>query len=149
MHFKKDIIIRFLVIIFITVTVSVCLSVWAISSKTTSNIVSDMSYNEAIKENKPFIIFFYTDWCSYCVKFAPKYKILTETYSDKYNFVKINADNNEKLMYEYAVGSIPSLYIIDPSINNRIFISNTLYGDLKKIKTELDRYLRIRKMIKQ
>ncbi len=108
------------------------------------------TYEYAIKDKKPFIALFYADWCTYCIRFMPKYKILNEIYKDKYNFVMINIDNPryEKVVKNYDLGGFPTMYIIDPSIDNRILISNTLYDDLTKTRIELDRYLRIRAMIK-
>lgn len=109
-----------------------------------------ISYAKAMEANKPFIAMFYADWCTYCMKFMPKYKMLSEAYSDKYNFVMINGDDpaNTGLMNNFAIGGFPTIYIIDPTIDNRILISNTLYDDIGRVRAEMDRYLRIRAMIK-
>ena len=110
------------------------------------------TYEIAMKDKKPFIAIFYSDFCGYCVKSIPKYLVIEDVYKDKYNIVMMNADNPSEatmnVARDYAVTSLPSLYIIDPSIDNRVFISNGLYDDLRKIRVELDRYLRIRAMIK-
>ena len=109
-----------------------------------------VSYDYAMQDDKPMIAFFYSKMCSYCEKFMPKLKFLSMVYKDKYNFVMIDADNpkNQKLSQDCMIGYLPTIYIIDPSINNRVLISNTLYGSLFKIREEFDRYLRIRSMIK-
>lgn len=108
------------------------------------------SYEFAIKDKKPFIALFYADWCTYCMRFMPKYKIIAEVYKDKYNFVMINYDdpNSSKIIRDYAVGSLPTIYIIDPTVDNRILIPNTIYDDLGRLRVEFDRYLRIRAMIR-
>lgn len=107
------------------------------------------TYEIAIRDKKPAILLFYTDWCTYCLRFMPKYKMVEDIYKDKYNFVMINMDdpNYASLIKDYAIGGMPTLYIIDPQIDNRILISNTLYDDLSKLRVEFDRYLRIRSMI--
>lgn len=110
-----------------------------------------VSYEEAMKGNKPFIVMFYSDWCTYCKRFMPTYKLLSEIYKGKYNFAMINVENPNysKVVDNYAIGGFPTIYIIDPTIDNRILINNTLYGDLSRLRTEFDRYLRIRAMIHQ
>ncbi len=108
------------------------------------------TYESAMETPKPFIALFYADWCTYCIKFMPKYKTLSNIYKDKYNFVMINADSpkSESIINDYAIGGFPTVYIVDPAIDNRVLISNTLYDDLEKMKKELDRYLRVRLMFK-
>lgn len=127
--------------------------VWAFSPKKNlapSEYGIGISYESAIQKERPFIAMFYTDWCTYCKKFMPEYKILSEVYKDKYNFVMINAEDsaNNKVVNDYAIGGFPTVYIIDPAIDNRVLINNTLYDNLTKLRIELDRYLRIRAMIK-
>lgn len=108
-----------------------------------------LSYKEAMKSEKPFVVLFYSQWCGYCEYFAPKFEMLSEIYKDKYNFATVNADLPEsvKINTEFSLGSVPSLYIVDPTIDNRIFISTAMYRDLRKVRIELERYLRIREMI--
>lgn len=108
-----------------------------------------ISYEAAMQDKKPFVALFYDDWCTYCMRFMPKYKVLSDIYKNKYNFVTINVENEKysPVVMDYAIGSLPTVYIIDPTIDNRVLISNTIYHDLEKVRTELDRYLRIRSMI--
>jgi len=110
---------------------------------------AETTYELAMKDKKPLVLLFSSEWCSYCVKFMPKYKIIEDIYKDKYNFVVIdmNNSNSNDIVREYAIGTMPTLYIVDPKIDNRILISQTLYEDLEKLKAELDRYLRVRSMI--
>jgi thiol-disulfide isomerase/thioredoxin len=111
------------------------------------------TYELAVKDTKPFIAIFYSDFCGYCVKSIPKYLVIADVYKDKYNIVMMNADKPTEATYKVAkacaVSGLPAMYIIDPSIDNMIFINNALYEDLGKIRVELDRYLRIRSMIKK
>lgn len=104
------------------------------------------TYDKAMQDNKPFIALFYADWCTYCMRFMPKYKIINDVYKGKYNFAMINGDTPEAagLMRDYAVGGFPTIYIIDPVLDNRIAIPNTIYDDLGRLRSEFDRYLRVR-----
>lgn len=128
--------------------------VWAFNPKENlnhSDYKIGTTYEFAIQDKKPFIALFYTDWCTYCMRFMPKYKALADSYKNKYNFVMINAESPAyaQIVQDYAIGMFPTVYIVDPEIDNRILISNTLYDDLGKLKVEFDRYVRIRAMIKQ
>lgn len=142
---------RIVGIIVVIIILSSSVVVWAFSS---SVLDSDgdvgISYEQAVKDKRPFVIMFHAPWCSYCKKFMPTFKSLSTIYKDRYNFVMVNGDDaaNFNLDREYAVGGFPTLYIIDPSIDNRVLLSNTLYGDVWSIRKELDRYLRVRALIK-
>lgn len=125
---------------------------WAVSSdnsaKNSGNF--DVSYDVAMQDNKPFVVMFHAPWCGYCRKFEPVFKKLAKEYSGKYNFVLINGEESQNYMkmQDFVVGGYPTLYIVDPSIDNRICLNNTMYGDVNLIKAELNRYLRIRALIK-
>jgi len=108
------------------------------------------TYELAVAEKKPFIAVFYSDWCSYCVQSMPKYETLADIYKGKYNFVMINTDDPIRfdLTRSFAVSSLPTIYIVDPSIDNRINLTPGIYSSLTALRVEFDRYLRIRAMIK-
>lgn len=143
-----------LILIFISLTVILTSAfVWASSPNKNlapSKYNIGISYESAMQKEKPFIAMFYVDWCSYCKKFMPEYKLLSKVYENKYNFVMINAEEsvNNKIVNDYAIGGFPTVYIIDPVIDNRVLINNTIYDNPAKLRIELDRYLRIRRMIK-
>ncbi len=108
-----------------------------------------ISYSEAMSSDKPVLALFYVDWCGYCLRFMPKYKIVYNIYKDKFNFVMLNAEDtsNKKLAEDVALSGFPTLYIIDPKFDNRVLLNNSIYMDLKKLRVELDRYLRIRGLL--
>lgn len=109
-----------------------------------------IDYNEALKSDKPMLAVFYVDWCSYCLKFMPKFNLLSKLYGNKYNFVMINVEGskqNMNLAKDVSLGGFPTVYILDPKYDNRVLLSNGIYQDLVKFRTELDRYLRIRSIL--
>ncbi len=109
-----------------------------------------ISYDEAIKSDKPMLAVFYVDWCGYCLRFMPKFRILNTLYKNKYNFVMINVEsdkNTRALAEDVGIAGFPTVYILDPKYDNRVLMSNSYYHNLKKFRVELDRYLRIRALL--
>lgn len=147
---KKKIIIG-VVVLFVAVLTSI--GAYAYGTMNQKHKPSDYkigtTYEVAIKEDKPMLALFYVDWCGYCLKFMPKYKTISSLYKKDYNVVMLNAENpNYKdLVSDVTLGGYPTLYIIDPKYDNRVHLSNTIYMDLKKLRVELDRYLRVRKLL--
>lgn len=147
---KLILILSILTVLSVCVTSAITLAMSPKKDLKPSEYNLGQTYEQAIAQKKPIILVFYSDWCGYCVKSMPKYELINEIYQDKYNFVMVNTDDPKKfdMVRDYAVSGLPTMYIIDPSIDNRIFINSALYGDLGAIRRELDRYLRIRAMIK-
>ena len=108
-----------------------------------------ITYDEAVKSDRPMIALFYVDWCGYCMRFMPKYKTIEKIYKDKYNIVMINAENPEmkKVVEDASLTGYPTMYILDPKYDNKVHLTNAIYGDLKKLRVEFDRYLRIRALL--
>ena len=108
-----------------------------------------MRYEDAIKSDKPILALFYVDWCGYCMKFMPKYKIISDIYKYNYNVIMLNAEDaaNKNLVENVSLSGFPTVYILDPKYDNLVCINNGVYGDLKKFRAELDRYIRIRKLL--
>ena len=109
-----------------------------------------ISYDEAVKSDKPMLAVFYVDWGGYCLRFMPKFRILNTLYKNKYNFVMINVEgdqNTRALAEDVGIAGFPTVYILDPKYDNRVLLSNSYYHNLKKFRVELDRYLRIRALL--
>ncbi len=108
-----------------------------------------IEYNKAMKSNKPVLALFYADWCHYCIKFMPIYEELSEKYKDIIVFSKVNVEDKqyEKTVKEIGITGFPTVFILDPKYDNKIMIPNSLLGDVKTVSTELDRFLRIRKIL--
>lgn len=147
---KKNLII-FGIIIAVGITSAITMAFSPRKNLKPSDYGIGITYQQAVQAKKPFIALFYTDWCSYCVRFMPKYKLISDIYKGEYNFVMINADNpaSQKLVEEYSISGFPSIFIIDKQIDNRVPIYNGTYDDMSKMRQEFDRYLRIRSMIKK
>ena len=48
----------------------------------------NLKYNQNGGGNKINVILFKADWCGHCIKFKPNWKKISETYSNKYNFMR-------------------------------------------------------------
>lgn len=147
---KKKIIITLGIIIAFAASAAVGFTVTAMNApKHPSEYKIGIPYDEALQSDKPMLAVFYVDWCGYCLKFMPKFKILSTIYKDKYNFVMLDVENqaNAKLVEDVGISGFPTVYILDPKYDNRILMSNSLYQNLTKFRIELDRYLRIRKLL--
>lgn len=108
-----------------------------------------IKYEQAAVSEKPMLAVFYVDWCGYCMKFMPKFNILSKIYKDQFNFVMVNVEDkqNEKLATEIGIVGFPTVFIIDPKYDNKVLLSNAIYQNLSKFRVELDRYLRIRSLL--
>jgi thioredoxin 1 len=72
-------------------------------------IVTDESFNQAIKENKIILMDFWAEWCGPCRMVSP----ILEEISSEYNLPigKLNIDENTEKPVEYSVQSIPTMVL--------------------------------------
>ena len=147
---KKKIIILTAIIFTVILTSAIA---FAINMQPQYNKPSDyhvgVKYEDALKSDKPMVALFYVDWCGFCMKFMPKYKMISDVYKNKFNFVMLNAEDsaNLKLAEDVALTGFPTVYILDPKYDNRVLINGAIYQDMKKLRVELDRYVRIREIL--
>ncbi|MBQ8168181.1 thioredoxin fold domain-containing protein [bacterium] len=150
---NKKLIITLGIVFVVILTSAVAFALTSPTLEQKNNKPSDykigITYEEAVKSDKPMLALFYVDWCGYCLKFMPKYKTVSTLYKKKYNVVMLNAEDpaNKALVEDVTLTGFPTLYIIDPKYDNRILLNNAIYQDLKKLRVELDRYIRIRSML--
>jgi len=142
---KKKILITALSILAIFLVSSIILSLRP------KNKLVPIEYATAMEGKKPFIMLFYSDWCSSCMKFSGKYRMLKEIYPTQYDFVMINTDDpkSKNVLNDYMPTGLPTVYIVDPTIDNRILLNNAIYWDFGKLRAECDRYLRIHSIIEK
>lgn len=75
------------------------------------------TYALAKETGKPMIVWFYTDWCGYCQKFAPTFKKLSKDkeIQEKFAIAYVNAENpnNKEIVEEFDVEGFPTLYFVN------------------------------------
>lgn len=62
--------------------------------------------------DKPAVIDFYADWCGPCKMVAPVMEELSDDYSGKIDFYKLDVDANPELAQMFQIQSIPSILFI-------------------------------------
>ncbi|MEJ2053214.1 MAG: thioredoxin domain-containing protein, partial [Calditrichaceae bacterium] len=77
----------------------------------------------ALTSEKPFIVYFKTDWCGYCKKMDANYLSTFQFSNFLYNIPKvvINPEKGQQekaLARQYGVTGYPSFFILVPSLSN-------------------------------
>jgi thioredoxin 1 len=72
--------------------------------------INDKNFeNEVIKSEIPVVVDFWAPWCGPCRMIAPTTEKLSQTYTGKVKFCKVNVDENPQTSMKYGVMSIPTL----------------------------------------
>ena len=75
------------------------------------------SLEKAQETKKPMVVFFYTDWCGYCQRFAPTFHKVVKNRDIKKNvsvaYVNCEKPENRKHMEDYEVQGFPTVFVID------------------------------------
>ncbi|XP_020383955.1 thioredoxin-like [Rhincodon typus] len=95
---------------------------------------SKAEFDDKLKEagSKLVVIDFYADWCMPCTNLAKWYNELPDQYPDVI-FCKVNTDDAEDLVEEFAIHSIP--YILLFKDGNMIKADNNKEELKKKIES--------------
>lgn len=99
------------------------------------------SLEKAKEKNKPIIVFFYTDWCGFCQRFAPTFNKITKMKEIKENFaiafVNCEKEENQEIMHEYNVQGFPTVFVIDKNGKKTQLENSTFFNDdAKKVVSE-------------
>ena len=108
-----------------------------------------IEYNRAMQGKKPVLTLFFADWCGYCIRFMPVFEEISKKYADNLEFSKVNVEDETyaEVVKNIGIGGFPTVYILDPKYDNKILISNASLRDVESLSEELDRFIRIRKML--
>lgn len=72
--------------------------------------VTDQGFEETvIKSTLPALVDLWAPWCGPCRMVAPIIDKLAEKYQGKFNFYRLNVDENSQTASKYGVMSIPTL----------------------------------------
>lgn len=77
----------------------------------TTTITSETFDKEVIDSSTPVLVDFFATWCGPCKMVGPTLEKLSEEYTGKVKFAKIDIDNAENLAVKYSVYSVPSMLI--------------------------------------
>ena len=70
--------------------------------------LSRKNFDEFVKKGVVMVDFF-ADWCMPCVMMAPVIDELSEKFSGKVKFGKVNVEDNREISQKFNVSSIPNL----------------------------------------
>lgn len=147
----KKTLIALIVIVLVGISVKSCMAVLPKKEHRPSDYDMGMTYEKAKAQDKPMIAVFYADWCTYCIKFMPKLNSVRNIYKDNFNVVLVNVDDpsNKPLMDEYKISGFPTVYIIDPKLDNRVHIDGAYLDTVDTLSTEVGRYKKMRTLVKK
>ena len=75
-------------------------------------LIDSAEFAANIKDGKEHaLVDFYADWCGPCKVIAPLVEKLSEEYSDRMKFYKLDVDKSGEIAQEFSVRGIPTLII--------------------------------------
>jgi thioredoxin 1 len=95
--------------------------------------VTDTTFEtEVVKGDLPTLVDFWAPWCGPCRMVAPIVEELSEEYSGRVNFFKLNTDENPSITAKFGVRSIPALLIFKGGELKDTVVGFRPKSDLKK-----------------
>jgi thioredoxin 1 len=64
---------------------------------------------KVVRSDVPVIVDFWAPWCPWCTRFIPDFDSLSEQYTGKLAFAKVNADTSPEICSKYGVQGLPTL----------------------------------------
>lgn len=84
--------------------------------------VKEAEFDSVVLDSKiPVLVDVWAEWCGPCRLYTPVIEEVSKEYEGKIKFVKINADENQKVVQRYNITSIPTTLLI---INGEIKAMN-------------------------
>ncbi len=70
------------------------------------------SFKSLLKsESRPILVDFWAEWCAPCRMLAPIFEKLSEKYSDRMVFAKVNVDECPDIAEDYGIMAVPTLIL--------------------------------------
>lgn len=96
------------------------------------------SLDKALATKKPVLVFFYTDWCGYCQRFAPDYNKISKDREIKKHmavaYVNCEDPNNRKFVEEYEIQGFPTVFVVGTDGKKTQIQNNFLFeGDVVNV----------------
>ena len=75
------------------------------------DVTKDTFDKEVLKNKSPVIVDFWAPWCGPCRIVGPVLEKLSNEYTNKLKFTKLNVDDNQEIAASYDVRGIPCMVI--------------------------------------
>ncbi len=103
-------------------------------------IEEDELVEEVLNSDKPVLLVFWADWCSFCRELIPIIDDLADKYTDEIRFLTISADYNKKAATNFQIKAIPSaIYFKNGQLINSFAGKRTKEEIEEFLKTGIDR----------
>ena len=100
----------YIFIFFTTIIYSICYDVYDFPLDNNTIILTDSTYEKAIKQFKHLMIFFYAPWCPHCQNFEPEYQSAADDLKKENIYLaKIDGSTDKKASQKYKVSGYPSI----------------------------------------
>ena len=105
-----------------------------------------VALNELYDTDKPALVMFYADWCTYCRRYMPIFGELSKKHSDKYNFAVVNCDypENRTWVNKANIIAFPTLKIVDKKYDVILSLDMSATQSDLVLEDELNQYLKLR-----
>ena len=71
--------------------------------------ITDVTYEELLKSDKPVVIDFWAEWCGPCRMIGPVIDELATEYDGKVTIGKVDVDNNDAVTSKFGIRNIPTI----------------------------------------
>lgn len=71
--------------------------------------ITDATFEEILKSDKPVVIDFWAEWCGPCRMIGPIVEELATEYGDKAIIGKVNVDENDDITSKFGIRNIPTI----------------------------------------
>lgn len=73
--------------------------------------LTDQTFDQTIRNNKPVLVDFWAPWCGPCKMIATVIEEIAAEYQGKAIICKINTDDHRQAAIQYGINAIPTLIL--------------------------------------